>query len=295
MRFLNNHPSVFIIGASKAGTTFLHTCLVQHPSISDVGIKEPFFFSDPNYLHRLQWYKDIYADCDCDKLSIDSSPTYSEVLFFKNVPSRIYAWNNDCKIIYVVREPFSRIASVWRQNLNTGHHLSPKYYGFKMSKDFKTALYNYPSLLDATRYWSNLKVYLKFFPHESIKVVLFEDLISEPHECLSDIFKFLCIDNKFEVHTEKAVQNNGSGKAIANPWISRIRQIFPSIILDNIPPYFKIKARSLVRRLPVSVSDIPSSELSYYDAARLKAILTPEVVGIYEYLAIKNDPWRFFE
>ncbi|MGM0442275.1 MAG: sulfotransferase [Elusimicrobiota bacterium] len=39
-----NKPNLFIVGAPKCGTTFLHTYLDKHPSIYMSTPKEPRFF-----------------------------------------------------------------------------------------------------------------------------------------------------------------------------------------------------------------------------------------------------------
>lgn len=290
---MKKNPGIFIIGASKAGTTFLHSCLVQHPTVCDNVIKEPFFFSRSPEPSLEKWYSNLFEECDKRGLmAVDASPTYSEVLFFEDIPRRIYKWNKDAKIIYLVREPIARIKSTWRQNWSTGHCYLDKYYGKKMSMKFESAIFEYPSLLDATKYWSNLKKFLDVFPKEQVKVIFFENLVLYPEETTKQVWKFSGLDPYATVNISAANRNSGSTKVSYNPWPSRLKMVFPERVIGLVPVVLKNFVSRITRA--TLAQQIPPPVLRADVEDRVKAILTPEIKCIYEYLEVKNDPWGFF-
>ena len=183
--------NIFLIGAPKCGTTFLHDLLKQHKEICMCHIKEPLFFNDDAYFEKMEWYQSLFRHCKNERYIGESSPVYSLTTYFPDIPNRIYKFNPDSKIIYLIREPFSRLKSVYKQTMSTGHWEHTKLFDKKMPINFQDAIFEYPSYIEATRYWTNLNNYRKYFPDSSIKVVFFEDLVANPVIVIESIFQFL--------------------------------------------------------------------------------------------------------
>ena len=66
---------IFIIGFQKAGTTFLHHLLAQHPEISSNKVKEPHFFCC-NHDFINQNFENYLGLFNKKQFFIDSSVSY---------------------------------------------------------------------------------------------------------------------------------------------------------------------------------------------------------------------------
>ena len=118
--------NLFLIGASKCGTTYLYNILKSHPKICMSNIKEPQFFFDIKYEKELEKLNFLYPHYNFQNYIGDASPIYSETIQFPEIPKRLFDYNNDAKIIYIVREPFARLKSTFIQAYSTGHWINQK-------------------------------------------------------------------------------------------------------------------------------------------------------------------------
>jgi len=143
----NSLVNLFLIGASKCGSTFVHDILGQHPNIQMSFVKEPCVFYDKDYKSKISIYLKIFPDCEYVLYKGESSPIYSETTVCPEIPKRIHSYNSEAKILYLVRSPYSRLKSVWRQTVSTGHWAERKYYDILMPSDFEKAVFEYPPFL----------------------------------------------------------------------------------------------------------------------------------------------------
>ena len=255
-------------------------------------IKEPRFFIEPGYMNKHASYEALFSHKPRAAVLGESTPLYSETTYFTTVPQRIYEYNSLSRIVYLVRAPLRRLQSVYVQALSTGHWAELKYYDRKMPLAYSDAVFDYPPFLEATKYWTHIQNYRRFFPDEAIKVVLFEDLTENTKQAVQSIFQFLRVDKNVEINVNSAKKNRGAGKTVYNPWPGRIRKLIPEAVLGSMPEGVKNLARDSVKILPVP--KIAQPVLCSKDEARVRDVLAPEVEGIYRYLGIQDDPWNFF-
>lgn len=226
---MNKIPNLFIIGASKCGTTSLWHMLDSHSKVYMASPKEPWFFSFSNFKDNLEWYSSLFGRVNDEKIIGEASPIYSETTLIPEIPKRLYDFNPDAKIIYIVREPISRLKSVWRQTLFSGHWHQQVYKNYTdvevpiMPKNFEEAIFEYPPFIEACKYSTHLNNYRKFYNDENILVLFFEDLKLNSMDTYHKICDFLFIkpeENKalFEI------QNSSEGKKIHSNWYIRLRQ-----------------------------------------------------------------------
>jgi hypothetical protein len=125
-------PEVLLLGAMRAGTTFLHRALSAHPGIAPMRIKEPQFFTlhwaegaaayrrgaplrGPQWAYRLVGRR--------RPLSIDASPYY---LFHPEAPRRASALlGARFKAIVLLRDPAERAWSHYRFAVARGWETLP--------------------------------------------------------------------------------------------------------------------------------------------------------------------------
>lgn len=285
-------PNLFVIGASKCGTTYFHDLLGQHPNIFMSRKKEPCYFIRPDHADYLEEYLAMFHEGAGHMWRGESSPAYSETLAFPNVARDIHRLSPDARIIYLVREPFARFKSVWAQTLCTGHWAEEKLFPMKMPRAYREAVFTYPTFLGGCRYWTNLSKFRTYFADEAIKVILFEKFIADVPGTVREVLLFLGVraDVPMELHAGK--QNSRAGKTIYHPWSKRFGRLVPSKVKDMIPSRLRLGLRALVNRLPNPEFD--HTDLTASEMHEIREQLAPEVRALYEYMGVKNDPWNFF-
>ena len=236
--------NLFLIGASKSGTTSVWKVLNDSSKIAMCPVKEPCIFSYSDYSEKV---KKAFASDWWDREGLDfigeASPVYSEVLLGPKIPNRIFSHNPEAKIILIVRNPVDRILSVWRQTKNTGHDHREMYMNKTdvsvglMSRNFSKAIRTYPPFVDASKYWSIYQAYAAVFPEAQIKVLLYEELKRRPGAFYSELFDFLGISCHKNVSVNTKV-NVGEGKrsssgiywTFKNSVFSRcVKKLFPGL------------------------------------------------------------------
>ena len=284
--------NLFVIGASKCGTSFLHDVLNAHPQISMSIVKEPRFFTKPEKDRNIDEYRSLFMEKEGVKYFGESSPSYSEVLYFENVAQEICNYSSESKIIYIVRSPYKRLLSVFNQALSTGHHLSDR-YGRPMDQDFRKALVNYPPMLDATKYHTVLTEYLKYFDRESIKAVFFERLVNNPIGQVREIEDFLGVKYFNGYEFEKFNQNPGSLKAAYTPLFSSFSKIIPQRLKEQINPIMLLRLKRLFYIFSTGKVKLKES-VSEIEKEVIHRELSDEISSLYKCLNEKEDPMQFY-
>ena len=117
-------PDFLIIGAPRAGTSWLWSMLNQHPRTDLPKDKEPFFFGAADiYSRGIEWYYDIFRNLDPNKVTGEGSTAYfyDSVPYFYNpgrelkfeyslgtIPALITAELPNVKIFICLRDPVER-------------------------------------------------------------------------------------------------------------------------------------------------------------------------------------------
>lgn len=284
-------PNLFIIGASKCGTTSLWHMLKQHPDVFLSTPKEPLFFSFNNYQVNLDWYEKLFNKVKTEKFIGEASPIYSETTLIPELPQRIHDYNSEAKIIYIVREPIDRLKSVWRQTLSTGHWQKPVYKKYCdievpiMPKDFIKAVYGYPSYIEATKYWTNLNNYRKFFNDKNILLLFFEDLKTNPQNFYSKVCTFLNIEPNIDA-TIFEKKNDSKGKTMERIFFAQLKQ--NKIVKYISEPFLKKNKLNLSffrKTIPYEV------KLNDKQKDEILATLKKETTNILKYGEKPSDFW----
>ncbi len=202
-------PNFLIVGAAKAGTTSLAKYLDEHPNIYMSKVKEPRFLisnaingiskKDPSYSYlrsnsvlNLKDYVALFKDRQ-EKIFGEASVHY---LYHKEeATENIKKYLGlDVKIVIVLRNPVHRAISNWK-------------YQDKDFLDLKEALNNqelrksqgYNSFWyykDLGFYHNQVKYYMDNF--DNVKIILFEDFVSNTNNVLRDLYGFLEVDDTFQ-------------------------------------------------------------------------------------------------
>ena len=182
-----------IIGAMKSGTTTLYDYLTQHPQICpNYKSKEPDFFSSKaNFSSDIRNYSVQYKfEPEVHKYALEASTHYAKYPTYKSVPERIKEYtkkfNINFKLIYILRDPISRIESHIAHKIAAG----------------ETSLLNYKDsmkhAIHVSRYATQLERYQQIMPEQNILLLDFEELKQEPLKLVNKVVNFLNLDNEFE-------------------------------------------------------------------------------------------------
>ena len=147
---------VFMIGASKCGTTSVAAYLNALPEVSTGHKKEPRYFSNSNFENLTE--ERYHSNYDPDApIWLDASTSYSDVWQDRSTRSaeRIRDYCADARILMIVRHPFERIISEWRQMvylLDAGNDTIATNYGVHELGRFSEDIRRYPGFVENSRY-----------------------------------------------------------------------------------------------------------------------------------------------
>ncbi|WP_347839088.1 sulfotransferase domain-containing protein [uncultured Draconibacterium sp.] len=225
-----------IIGAMKAGTTSLYELLKEHPQISFSKIKETHFFSQTsNWQKNIASYHKLFSEKEGGKLLGEASTSYAFRPHYKNVAEKIYNYNPDMKIIYIVRNPIDRSISHYM------HSFSKGYTKLTIDEEIKSREH----IIQVSRYFYQIEPYLKLFGKEQILFIDFEDFIKSKKEVLDKLAYFLNIDKKPFSTTHKLHANPTLGVIKLSPKFGRFINWFEPVI-KLFPEHFRFLVKKMV-------------------------------------------------
>jgi hypothetical protein len=186
----NMKPTFIIAGCGKCGTTTLLHLLARHPDVSVSKPKEPNFLSDDSvYAKGWEWYESLFQNGKDKIVRGEASVAYSLEQFEERVVERISAHIPDIKIIYIARNPFKRLESVYREIHNCGYQ-----YGWYLPYTLKEAVEYCPRLLINQLYWQRTASFRSILPGDRILYLCLEDLQKNQNIILKQCLEFIGIE-----------------------------------------------------------------------------------------------------
>jgi hypothetical protein len=145
-----------------------------------------FFVEELSWDLGLDWYRGRFDD----RFPVrgESSPHYTNLPYFTGVAERIAAHVPDAKLIYMVRDPISRILSHWRHAVGAGYETRPMEDSLARSDQ---------TYVTRSRYWMQLQPYLEHFDRSQIEVITQEELQSDRNGTMRKAFSFAGVDPDF--------------------------------------------------------------------------------------------------
>lgn len=170
-------PNFIYIGPDKAGSSWLHDVLIEHPQVFMTPAKDLYFF-DRYYDKGLDWYAAHFERATDEKIVGEVCQDY---LFHPEAAARIEASLTDPRFMVTLRDPVDRAFSSYLYMLKMG----------QQPGSFGEALKTRPELLDHGRYGSGLARFADRFGDDSIYVAVFDDLQADPEGFVGDLFEWL--------------------------------------------------------------------------------------------------------
>ena len=199
-------PDIVVLGAMRAGTTFMRRMLEQHPDICPSFKKEPHFF-DYNYHRGERWYRAFFPlrrPGDARRY-LDCTPCY---LFHPLAPARLAKVLPEAKLLALLRDPIERAVSHYFHEVRRGREKLGLLDALE-AEDERLAGEEARILADGTYegpahrrfsykarglYAQQLERWLACVEPERLMVVQSERLFAEPHLVMAEIFAFFGVD-----------------------------------------------------------------------------------------------------
>jgi hypothetical protein len=206
-------PDFLVIGAQRAGTTWLHRVLRQHPSLWLPPVKELHYFDrletkrtilDPKERRRVglkqllsldpwlvsywlrarsdEWYARLFRAAKAKGLVAgEITPAYATL--DETVLRRIKRLNDNIKLIFVMRDPVERAWSAVNNAAKKGIDASTVEKSIKRARESGAAA--------RSAYADTIRRLEAVFPASQVHYCFFEDLRDRPEALTSDLFAFL--------------------------------------------------------------------------------------------------------
>ncbi len=251
-------PNFMIVGVARCGTTSLFEYISNHPEIGMPKLKEPKYFSsidldlpqngiaDNTVFTRMiierKNYYNLFDRFKGFKAIGEASSDY--FYYYKNVIPRIKKELGDIKIIICLRNPIERSFSAYcnllrdsREKLSFSDALAHEQQRIDSNWDW---MWHYKN---GSIYFPAVKMFIEKF--SKVKIILFDDLTSNPKKICSEVFEFLEVDKKYSPKEFPKYSFSGKPKnnlfslltTRNNKYIFFIREVllkfFPRKIIDN--------------------------------------------------------------
>jgi Sulfotransferase domain len=199
-------PDFIGIGPARTGTTWLHEVLRHHINLPHRE-KEVHFF-DYYYGRGFEWYESRFTPCSPQVKRGEFTPNYFQ---FEPALTRIACDIPDCKIIFGVREPASRLYSLYKLW---------RFHGMLTDTSFEDALWNNLLKVEGNRYTHYLNQWLNAFGRNQVLIAVYDDLEADPQSYLNRITDFIGI-KQIALTPQSANRIYSFSKAPRRPFLAR--------------------------------------------------------------------------
>lgn len=293
-----NKPDFLIVGAAKAGTTSLYYYLKQHNQVWFPELKETKYFSSKIKTYPQKgigdWsidnaaitnptdYYQLFSNCPNGKIKGEASPDY--LLFSEKVAPLIYEELGDVPIIISIRNPIDRAFSAYmnllrdnREHLDFRSALNEEEKRINSNWDF---MWYYK---ESGHYVNQIDGFKKVFSR--VKVILFDDLISDPIRICNEIFSFLKVAPKNKLDTT-SYNPSGVPKTITAKHLLNRRSKTAVFIRELIKFLIPRKVLEYVAKSSLSKMHISEEDFIY-----LKEYFSEEIKSLENHLNRDLSHW----
>lgn len=197
-----------IVGAQKSASTYLQSCLTQHPNVY-VCDNEIAIFEDPDYAH--------FSEQAIDRLFVGRSearlgikrPSY---IGRPEVPERIHSAVPEAKLIAVLRNPIDRALSGYFYYMAGSYiPLVDAETGMRnlLEGRYTESYQRSEEILEFGKYYKYISMYKPYIDSGRMLLIRQEDLLDHPDENFRQVFEFLDVDPEFRPLEKKATRQPG--------------------------------------------------------------------------------------
>lgn len=295
-------PDFLIIGSAKCGTTALASILANHPDCCMSKPKEVSFFQDtvdfkpnPNFDKGWDWYQKAFSHYNGESVVGEATPSYSDRTRSPNTAKRIFEFNPDMKIIYMVRDPLQRQISGWKMqhamgmaNTNPG-----RIEGVWALDGFETWMAEQQKVRqwDECKFLYQLEAYLNYFPEENVFVSFLEDWEKRQTMVINECLTFLGLKptSTEGENLPTGNSNRSVDRRIERPWVRKIRGNWLAQTLTRLAP--QIIKRIAVQKLVFKPVVVAEPETDSFIAQKFKEYVRPDCELFLKRYSKRKDFW----
>lgn len=268
-----------IIGAQKCGTTSLAAQLAEHPEICFCKKKEPgYFHRTQDWEAGLESYHKLFSPTH-GQICGEASTMYTFLPEWQDTPLRLFEYNPELKLLYIMRNPVERVMSNYAHDLVRGHVKTPP----------EIAVFQDPAYINRSRYGVQIRPYLALFKRENILLLLFEEYVANQPATLKTIAEFLGVSAS-PVEDMDCVEKHRT----VGEWYwkhSAIMNMVGSPAFEAARKYLPTPVREVVKRTFSNKLD-GKPALPALARATLWRFLEDDVSTIEELLGRRLDVWH---
>lgn len=200
-------PNFFILGAPKSGTTSMAEWLRGHPRIFMTSRKEPFFFCTdliPERRRNLVDYERLFEEADERYEIVGEAST--DYLFSRTAVPSILKYSQDPRFLVMLRNPIEMAPALHGEKLYQGdEHVADfeeawALQGKRARQPAEAVTYacRDPQLLmygPFCRVGEQLERLYEHVPHDTVKVVLLDDVKEDPRREYLGVLSFLGLED----------------------------------------------------------------------------------------------------
>ena len=276
----SRRPNLFIIGAMKSSTTYLHGLLNAHPDVFMSDPDEPSYFVDPDELKKLwpeMWrsgiwrsdeaYLQLFQSAGTAAIVGEASTNYTKLPLTTGVAERLHAFAPDARLIYLVRDPVKRsLSHYWHMVRYHAEHRS-----------IAQALRDEVQYVAVSHYSMQLRPFLELFGRGQIAVLTHEQLVRAPAATMRELSGWLGIDPAGFDNATLVPALNVTPEVVSQPtWNGIPRRVRQTLPIDLVVPYMPRWLRASLHR--AATREVRRSSVQIADAIMyLQQIQRPQV------------------
>jgi hypothetical protein len=177
-------PEFLVIGAQRAGTTWLDQRLRAHPDIYLPGRRKELHYFDRYYERGAEWYESFFPNGQAAARYRRIGEITPKYLYDPAVPARIRNDLPGCRMIAILRNPVDRAYSQYALAVRDDGEQRP----------FLEYASANPDVLQRGYYGRQLRRYHDHFAPGQLLVLIFEEVMAAPEEALRKVASFLDVD-----------------------------------------------------------------------------------------------------
>ncbi len=263
-------PDFLVVGAARAGTTALHYYLRQHPGLFLPAQKEPCFFcfngEKLNYKNGkfafavtekddyFRLFKNVKPDQQCGEISTPYLYLHDQTI--KKIQN-YYPKYKLPSIVILLRNPIERAYSQYLWKVRDGREKLSFDLALKAEDTRKKENYSFDYFYaERGLYFDAVQNYLNNFP--AIKIVLYEDFRSNIEKKLSELCRFLGVEDEHKFLLKDEVNSSSMPRFAALGNIMTVESKFKFKLLGLLPDNVRAGIKEQFNRWNSTGNPVPA-------------------------------------
>ena len=295
-------PDFFIPGFAKSGTSSLHDLLNSHPDISMSKLKEPVYWNNKSFDKFDDFEIVRYSDLFEKDTKIKGESTTSYMFYDSFIKNINKYYKEPPKFIIILRNPVDRFISHvnWLKGLGLEKKdinevlMDEKWSNFNEYDDYPRHYYQFGL------YHKWISRFIDNFGKQNIKIITFEQLISDRLNTINDCYEFLGVEKLGKINF---IRSNKSKKIVFPYFYHFLRKSstgkmkYTKIVKYLLPIKIREKIKSLMKCTLQNWISVKSKneKITTENRNKLRKIYLEDVESLKKRLVYDFSEWEDFK